>query len=73
VGNGLDNLVERMRDIGGICRITTAPGAGCRVELEVPLTRFARRAGPPDGGADLLASGRRLPAGIAVSEEAPSS
>jgi signal transduction histidine kinase len=72
-GNGLDNLVERMRDIGGICRITTAPGAGCRVELEVPLTRFARRAGPPDGGADLLASGRRLPAGIAVSEEAPSS
>lgn len=57
-GNGLANLVERMRDIGGVCRITTAPGSGCRVEFELPLARFVRRAGPPDGGADLLADDR---------------
>ena len=61
-GNGLANLVERMHDIGGVCRITTAPGSGCRVELELPLARFARRAGPPDGGADLLVNGRAAPA-----------
>jgi signal transduction histidine kinase len=53
-GNGLNNLAERMRDIGGTCRIVTAPGAGCRVELEVPLARFARRAAPPDVVVDLL-------------------
>ena len=61
VGNGLANLEERMRDIGGLCRITTAPGSGCRVELEVPLTRFARRAGPRDAGVELLANGRHTP------------
>lgn len=73
-GNGLANLTERMRDIGGVCRITTAPGSGCRVELELPLTRFARRAGPPDGGADLLANGLQMPeTGHASPEEAHAS
>jgi len=50
---------DRLRTIGGTCRITTAPGAGCRVEFEVPLARFAKRAEPPSAGADLLAAGRR--------------
>jgi signal transduction histidine kinase len=73
-GNGLANLVERMHDIGGVCRITTAPGAGCRVELEVPLARFARRSGPPAGGADLLTNGRGAPApGGDPSQEASAS
>ena len=73
-GNGLANLVERMHDIGGVCRITTAPGSGCRVELELPLARFARRAGPPDGRADLLANGLQLPeTGHASPEEAHAS
>lgn len=56
-GNGLANLAERMRDIGGLCRIVTASGSGCRVELELPLARFTRRANPPDAGADLLSAG----------------
>lgn len=60
-GNGLANLAERMRDIGGVCRIVTAPGSGCRVELELPLARFARRADPPAAGADLLAGGAASP------------
>ena len=68
-GNGLANLVERMHDIGGVCRITTAPGSGCRVELEVPLARFARRAGPPAGGAELLVNGRAAPAAHNASAE----
>lgn len=68
-GNGLANLGERMRDIGGVCRITTAPGSGCRVELELPLARFARRAGPPDGGAELLVNGRAAPAAHNASAE----
>jgi signal transduction histidine kinase len=73
-GNGLANLTERMHDIGGVCRITTAPGSGCRVEFELPLTRFARRAGPPDGGAGLLANGLQLPeTGHASPEEAHAS
>jgi len=73
-GNGLANLVARMRDIGGVCRITTAPGAGCRVELEIPLARFAKRAGPPEGGADLLANGRGAPTTAPVSpQELPAS
>jgi len=58
-GNGLANMNDRLRTIGGTCRITTAPGAGCRVEFEVPLARFAKRAEPPSAGADLLAAGRR--------------
>jgi len=59
-GNGLANLVERMRDIGGTCRITAAPGAGCRIEFELPLSAFVRRAGPPEAGIDLL-GGRSVP------------
>jgi signal transduction histidine kinase len=36
-GNGLANMRERLTEIGGECRIATEPGAGCRVEFEVPL------------------------------------
>jgi len=72
-GNGLVNLAERMHDIGGICRITTAPGAGCMVELELPLARFARRAGSADAGADLLATGHgRAPTPTTTPEAPPS-
>ncbi|MFM7242600.1 MAG: sensor histidine kinase [Planctomycetaceae bacterium] len=58
-GNGLANLGQRMRDIGGVCRIVTAPESGCRVELEVPLARFIRRAAPPAAGVDLLSDGQK--------------
>jgi signal transduction histidine kinase len=69
-GNGLTNLAERMRDIGGACRVVTAQGSGCRVELELPLVRFARRADPPDAGADLLSNGIRPTSPHAASPEA---
>lgn len=52
-GNGLTNLVDRLRDIGGTTRIVTAPGAGCRVEFELPMFR-GRSAAP---------TGRREPLG----------
>jgi two-component sensor histidine kinase len=41
--DGLTNMVERMKDVGGECRIVTKPGAGCRVEFQVPLPNLRRR------------------------------
>jgi two-component sensor histidine kinase len=35
-GNGLPNMVARAAEAGGVCRITSRPGAGCRVEFAVP-------------------------------------
>lgn len=34
--DGLDNMRQRMREIGGTCAIETAPGRGTRVRLELP-------------------------------------
>lgn len=42
--NGLTNMREGMKDIGGRCRITSSPGKGCRVEFEVPLPKAPARA-----------------------------
>lgn len=46
-GNGLGNLHERLEEIGGRCRITTAPGKGCLVEFELPFSRFVRGGAAP--------------------------
>ena len=37
--NGLANMIQRMSEVGGRCRIISAPGKGCRVEFGIPLTR----------------------------------
>lgn len=37
--NGLGNMVQRMREVGGECRIVSQPGQGCRVQFSIPLTR----------------------------------
>lgn len=37
VGNGLTNLRRRIQDLGGTLNIETAPGAGTKVHLRVPL------------------------------------
>jgi signal transduction histidine kinase len=37
--NGLNNMMLRMRELGGRCQVTSQPGQGCRVEFEIPLTR----------------------------------
>jgi signal transduction histidine kinase len=36
--NGITNMMERMKDIGGECRIVAKPDAGCSVEFHVPLS-----------------------------------
>lgn len=60
--NGLTNMIERMREVGGECRILTKPGGGCRVEFQVPLPRFQRRHREADRGNDpALAAIRGLP------------
>jgi len=41
--NGLSNMKDRAADAGGICRILSQPGAGCRIELHVPLNISRRR------------------------------
>jgi two-component sensor histidine kinase len=41
--NGLTNMRERMKDVGGECRIFSEPGGGCRVEFQVPLPKLHRR------------------------------
>lgn len=53
-GNGLSNMMARAAEAGGVCRIVSQPGAGCRVEFAVPRARatghhlrFWRR---PSGG-----------------------
>jgi signal transduction histidine kinase len=45
--DGLTNMVERMKEVGGECRITAKPGAGCHVEFQIPLRRFRKGASEP--------------------------
>ncbi len=44
-GNGLLNMMQRLQDLGGTCQITSAEGAGCRVEFRMPLAHPAARGG----------------------------
>ena len=37
--DGLRNMRQRMADIGGRCRIEGRPGAGAKIELELPWSR----------------------------------
>jgi signal transduction histidine kinase len=41
--NGLDNMIQRMKEVGGSCRLTSEPGKGCRVEFHIPFTQMRRR------------------------------
>jgi signal transduction histidine kinase len=43
--NGFGNMIQRMNEVGGECRIVSKPGAGCRVEFRIPLTRRHSRFG----------------------------
>jgi len=36
--NGLKNLRSRMNDLGGHFRVQSAPGKGCKIEFEIPIT-----------------------------------
>lgn len=35
--NGLRNMKDRMREIGGQCAVTSSPGGGCTIEFQIPL------------------------------------
>lgn len=35
--NGLSSMVQRAEEVGGTCKITSRPGAGCRIEFVTPL------------------------------------
>lgn len=41
--NGLSNMAQRMKDLGGVYQINSKPGAGCRVELKIPLVQLQAR------------------------------
>lgn len=41
--NGLNNMQQRLQDLGGMCRIASTPGTGTRVEFQMPLTHPASR------------------------------
>ena len=41
--NGLINMAQRMREVGGRFVVNSMPGAGCRVEFTLPLTHVRRR------------------------------
>jgi signal transduction histidine kinase len=40
--NGLTNMEQRAKDAGGMCRVVSRLGAGCQVEISVPLRRSPR-------------------------------
>ena len=42
-GNGLNNMQQRLDEMGGLCQIFSEPGAGCRVEFTMPLAHPIRR------------------------------
>jgi len=42
-GNGLANMQQRLAEMGGDCSFFTEPGAGCRVEFNMPLAHPIRR------------------------------
>jgi signal transduction histidine kinase len=35
--NGMTNMTERMKEIGGSCLVRTRPGGGCRIEFAIAL------------------------------------
>jgi ligand-binding sensor domain-containing protein/signal transduction histidine kinase len=42
-GDGLTNMLQRLKDIGGQCHIESAPGAGTRIKFVISLNVLANR------------------------------
>jgi CheY-like chemotaxis protein/anti-sigma regulatory factor (Ser/Thr protein kinase) len=64
-GFGLLSMRERLRFLGGACRIESAPGKGTRVTLEAPLEERAPEPAEGQDGAPMA------PAGPAAAAETP--
>jgi signal transduction histidine kinase len=41
--NGLMNMAQRMQEVGGQFHVNSAPGMGCRIEFNLPLTHARER------------------------------
>lgn len=41
--NGLTNMAQRMKEVGGDCRVSGEPGTGCRVEFTLPRLQAQQR------------------------------
>ena len=41
--NGISNMNQRMKEVGGECRIASVPGGGCRIRFLVPLLSPRRK------------------------------
>ena len=41
--NGLNNMVQRLNEVGGTCLLTSQSGKGCRVEFHIPFIQMRRR------------------------------
>ena len=41
--NGLNNMHERLNEVGGTCVLTSQPGEGCRIEFYIPFIQMRRR------------------------------
>lgn len=41
--NGLANMSQRMKELGGTCTVHSAPGKGCRTVFSIPLSQWRRR------------------------------
>jgi signal transduction histidine kinase len=41
--NGLNNMRERLNEVGGTCLLTSQPGKGCRIEFYIPFIQMRRR------------------------------
>ena len=52
--NGLINMREGMREVGGRFRISARPGSGCRVEFEVPLPKSRALTGSPSAPTQVM-------------------
>jgi signal transduction histidine kinase len=44
IGNGLNNLRQRMKDIGGVCLIESGPGRGTTIQLQLEIKPAAATA-----------------------------
>jgi len=41
--NGLENMSQRLTEVGGTCKVTSQLGQGCRVEFHIPVIQMRRR------------------------------
>jgi len=41
--NGMDNMTQRLKEMGGSCTVASQPGKGCRIEFSIPFIQMRRR------------------------------